>query len=330
MKVVIRNQTGLIDANNDTGIQLPDESAIFIGGRYGEHVGGLTEVSVNAGGAGVAQAKLNYVWDTDFGHVNLAMVAGDVGLGVLFSDPSNSVRHTNRSSIERATSLEMTDMMNSAVSGFGLSAFINDSIYIGGAGYISAAAGDITGEWGSLSHFNPYLRAAYIAEVGGLEAVLGAFYISSGPTLGTGMNAGAGPTPADILAVDATTSAKQYGVDLQLQGDVGDVSVGFYLPYVISSEIVNLGAAPIAKQSGGQAMLRVGFGHMGINLGYDYTTIKPTGLGVGVDVTEKRPYIGGWYSVAQNVELILAYTNTDNSAALNTVSQTTFVVEYVY
>jgi hypothetical protein len=182
-----------------------------------------------------------------------------------------------------------------------------------------------------MDYLNPYLRAAYIGEVGGMEMVVGGWYLTTGPTLSTAMNGGTGPTPADTLLADTTTSAVQYGLDLQLQGDVGDVSVGFYLPYTISGEFVNPGAAPIAKQSGGQAMLRVGFGHMGINLGYDYTKYSATGAGVGVDVTETRPYLGGWYSVAQNVELILAYTNTSiDTPGTPDVSQTTFVVEYVY
>jgi hypothetical protein len=326
MKVLIRgdNGTGIAGAGEKTGFMMPDESAIFIGGRYGEHTGGLTEISVNAGGAGVAQAKLNYVWDTDFGHVNLAMVAGDVGLGVLFSDPSNSVRHTNRSSIERASALELTHMMKASVAGFGLSAFINDSIYLGGAYYQDNAAGDITGEWGSMSQMNPYLRAAYIAEIGGMETVIGGWYTSVKP----GINSVNAALPADAALLNSASAATQYGVDLQLQGDVGDVSVGFYLPWVIKGEQVATAGGPITSEvSGGQAMLRVGFGHMGINLGYDYHKTKPA----GVEVTETRPYVGGWYSVAQNVELIGAYTSRNiDTAGVPDLNQWTIVVEYVY
>jgi hypothetical protein len=163
MKVLIRNKTDLVGTGQNTAIQMPDESAIFIGGRYGENVGGLTEISVNDGGAGVAQAKLNYGMDIDNGIILLSMVSGDVGLGVLFSDPSNTVRHTNRSSQKRAAALEKTQMMKGKVTGFGASIFLNDSIYLGGAAYAQTSPGDNTNPgWGSLDQINPYLRAAYI------------------------------------------------------------------------------------------------------------------------------------------------------------------------
>ena len=316
MKVLIANQTDLAGAGQNLGLQMPDESAIFIGGRYGEHVGGLTEVSVNGGGAGVAQAKLNYVHDTDFGHVNLGLFTGDVGIGVLASDPSNAVRHTNRAAVKRAMALENTVVMAEAVSGIALSAFANDSIFV--QGVIFASAGALTNPtWGSLNQTGTYLRGAYIAEVGGLEAVLGGWWASQKVA---SANGGAAPLGA---------TNNQYGVDLQLQGDVGDVSVGFYLPYVIKGEQLNAGLTPVSDITGFQAMLTVGFGHAGVKLGYDSMKTK-TIIG-GASVTAKRPYVGGWYSVAQNVELELAYTSTDSGVpGAAKVNNTTLVVEYVY
>ena len=312
MKVLVRSQTGLIGVGDNTGIMIPDESAIFIGGRYGEHVGGLTEVSTNNGG-GVAQAKLNYVWDTDFGHVNLAMVSGDVGAGVLFSDPSNAVRHTNRAAIHRALALEKTVMMASGITGFGLSAFANDSIYVSVNAFASASPAELTGAYGSLKGLSTLVRGAYIAEVGGLEAVLGGFYASAKSSNFQGGPGGLG----------VASAAKQYGVDLQLQGDVGDVSVGFYLPYVIKGEMQDLNTS---STSGGQAMLTVGMGHAGVKLGYDWMTDKAAGV---ASVKTTQPYFGAWYSVAQNVELELAHISTKVTGAAS-VATTTLVIEYVY
>ncbi|MES0371892.1 MAG: hypothetical protein ABUK11_06390 [Mariprofundaceae bacterium] len=318
MKVLVRNATGLIGTESNTGIMFPDESALFVGGRYGEHVGGLTEISTNNGG-GVAQAKLNYVVDTDFGHVNLAMVSGDVGLGVLFSDPSNTVRHTNRSSIKRAEALQNTAMMNSGVTGFALSTLVNDSIYLQGALFASASPGEITGEWGSLSGLSTYLRGAYIAEVGGLEAIIGAFYVNAKPSAFTG---------ATVTTVAAQTtglleSAVQYGLDLQVQGDVGDLSIGFYLPWVIKGEQVGNTGTDI---TGGQAMLTIGMGHAGVKLGYDFSSSETGTVSTDTNAT----YLGAWYSVAQNVELELAYVSTKVDGVANTSNVTTLVIEYVY
>lgn len=324
MKVLIANETDLAGAagtGNNLGLQMPDESAIFIGGRYGEHVGGLTEISVNGGGAGVAQAKLNYVHDTDFGHINVALVSGDVGLGVLLSDPSNAVRHTNRAAVKRAMALENTAMMAEAVSAVGVSAFLNDSIYVGAA--VFASAGTLTNPtWGSLNQTGSYLRAAYIAEVGGLEAVIGGWYVNQKDAAATSEDAAGNP----IAVVAGLGSVTQYGVDLQLQGDVGDLSIGFYLPYVIKGEQLgtkNAAGNATEDVTGYQAMLTVGFGHAGIKLGFD--SMKTKDLVTGASVTSNRPYLGGWYSVAQNVELELAYTKKTGGNA-----NTTLVVEYVY
>jgi hypothetical protein len=331
MKVLIRNQTGLVGTGQNTAIQMPDESAIFIGGRYGENVGGLTEISVNDGGAGVAQAKLNYAMDIDNGIILLSMVSGDVGLGVLFSDPSNTVRHTNRSSQKRAAALEKSQMMKGKVTGVGASIFLNDSIYIGAAAYAQADPALTTNPgWGSLDNINPYLRVAYIAELGGLEAIIGGWWTNVKPGIATAVKANA-------AALSAVGAAKQYGLDLQLQGDVGDLSIGFYLPIVLKGEQVfaqttvppfaNL--SPTTNITGYQAMLTVGFGHAGIKLGYDY--MKTKAIGTGLSTTLKRPYLGAWYSIAQNVELDISFISAkDTAKAPGTVNTTTLVVEYVY
>ena len=350
MKVLIRNQTGLVGVGQNTGIMIPDESALFVGGRYGEHVGALTEISMNGGGAGVAQAKLNYAMDIDSGIIMLHMVSGDVGLGVLFSDPSNTVRHTNRSSIQRAMALEKTQMMKASVTGFALSAFLNDSIYLAVAGYAAVSPGETTGNWGSLDNINPFIRAAYIAELGGLEAIIGAWWTNVKPGIHSG-NGGCSLWPLLLTLLQAppavagqcgaaclsnSGSAKQYGVDLQLQGDVGDLSVGFYLPYVIKGEqIAAAGGVPTADITGFQAMLTVAFGHFGINLGYDY--MKTKAIGTSMSAKMKSPLFGAWYSVAQNVELIIAHQImkvTPSAPTLanpaKTTNRTTLVVEYVY
>jgi hypothetical protein len=346
MKVLVQSQTDAFGVpGSDIAFQIPDESAIFIGGRYGENVGGLTEVSVNAGGAGVAQAKVHYAMDIDNGTVLLTMFAGDVGLGVLTSDPSNAIRHTNRSSIKRAEVLDRgTMIMKAAVSGFAASIFLNDSIYLGGAAYVNAAPGGGTRGSGvastnpdatDLGQISPYLRAAYIGEFGGMEAILGAWWTNVKPGIGTTASNGVAATAAVNTALSNAGSAKQYGLDLQLQGDVGDLSVGFYLPVVLKGEAVGPVPVPTDNITGFQAMLTVAFGHAGIKLGYDYAKWEKIVTGLQYKKM-KRPYVGGWYSVAQNVELEIAYTSakTDTTTAGvttgNTVNTTTLVIEYVY
>jgi len=338
MKMKIANQTGLVGTGQDSGIQIPDESALFIAGRVSENMGTFIEINmnadeaggVNAGGTGVAHVKLNYAMDVDNGLILLSMVSHGAGLGQAFSDPSNSVRHTNRSSQKRAAALENTMMMNSTVAGFGASIFLNDSFYIGGAAYAQAGTNLTTNPgWGSVDQINPYVRAAYIGEFGGLEAIVGGWWTNVKPGI-------ASAVIANATSLSAIGAAKQYGVDLQLQGDVGDLSIGLYLPVVLKGEQVFdqtlappfANTAPTTDITGYQAMLTVAFGHAGIKLGYDYMKTKT--IGTGASTNMKRPYLGAWYSIAQNVELDLAWTSTKVSGTPGNTTNTTLVVEYLY
>jgi hypothetical protein len=162
-----------------------------------------------------------------------------------------------------------------------------------------------------------------------MEAIVGGWWTNVKPGIATA-------NKANAAAWSGVGSAKQYGVDLQLQGDVGDLSVGFYLPVILKGEQVVAATAlglpvtnaPTSNITGYQAMLTVGFGHAGIKLGYDY--MKTKAIGAGTSVTLKRPYLGAWYSIAQNVELDIAYTTSKTSNKPGNVSETTLVVEYVY
>ncbi len=327
MKIKLANQSGLVGAGNNNGLQMPDESALFVAGRVSANAGTFIEISMNDGGTGVAHAKFNYVIDTDAGFIRADLVSHGAGLGQAFSDPSNTVRHTNRSSQQRAMVLNATQMMNAGVAGVGLSTLISDSIYLGGAVYAVASPGQTTNvgggaNWGSLDQVNPYVRGAYIAEVGGLEAIVGGWWTRAQTGIWSGMAA----TPA---AAGAAGAAQQYGIDLQLQGDVGDLSIGLYVPWVLKGEAIPATGVVLTDNTGFQAMLTVAFGHAGIKLGYDRMTTET--LATGGKVTQTRPYVGAWYSLAQNIELDLAYTSLDTGVAgAAKTNNTTLVVEYLY
>lgn len=340
MKIRARNSSGGNAGGTggaNTTLQYPDETALLFGGRYGEHFGGLTELAImpnGGGGAEIAQSKMSYVFDTDSGPVALDLFSGALGAAWAFADPSNAVRHNTRSSQSRAFALENTVMMNSGVTGLGVHTLLNDSVYLA-AGLVAAA--DLNGAvmWADTSQLSPYLRAAYIADVGGLEAVFGAFYTSLKPAI-------AGGTAAVNSLIRTANAAKQYGIDLQLQGDIGDMSIGFYLPWVLKGEQVAatglLNAAPTSNITGTQPMINLALGHLGFKLGYDYAKTEVIGGVAGATSTRKQNYIGVWYSVAQNLELDLAHTITKvdtnavgvTAATSTSISETQLVIEYVY
>ncbi|MFQ5519413.1 MAG: hypothetical protein ACE5E3_05370, partial [Mariprofundus sp.] len=114
---------GGFGAQDSSGIQWPDEAALLIGGRYGEHVGGLTEWN-----GGPLSYKLGYFIDLDAG--TLAFVGGStdaLGTGYLFNDPSNALVRNTRGTQFRPTFFKKTSMQT-GVSGLGVY-FSNDLVY---------------------------------------------------------------------------------------------------------------------------------------------------------------------------------------------------------
>ena len=165
-----------------------------------------------------------------------------------------------------------------------------------------------------------------MGEVAGFDLVAGGWYASS-------INAN-----HNILNI-AKGSRKEIGLDLQLQGDLGAASVGFYLPIVISSKSdanwVTIGGGMIgasSKVTGYMPYVNIAFGPAGLRLGYDYA--KQTNAITGA-LTRKdtNVILGAWYDLAQNVTLDLEYNASKRSAAAGTVStlnSTTLQLEYVY
>jgi len=293
-----------------SAIQYPDEAAILIGGRYGSNVGGLTEWN-----GGPLSYKLAFVGDFDFGTVAFITGSTDaLGTGYLFNDPSNVLVRNTRGSQFRPQFFKNTSMQT-GVSGLGVTATVNDLVFVSVGQFVAnggnnpANAGGANAVEAAALNFLTWARVAVTTELAGLDTVAGVYSISGNQ----GVNAATG-----IHAENVT------GIDIQMQGDLGDTSVGLYGVYQFSGKRAATAGAAKTNNTGYYLLGTAAFGHAGVRLGYanfDATTAAQ------VKTNRKSTVVGGWYSVAQNVELDLEYeANSGNS----TTKTTTLLLEYVY
>ena len=306
-------------------IDWPNEAAIWMGGRLSSNVGGTAEW----GQDGAVTTKVFYVMDIDNGLIAVGGGMTDgLGANFMFNDPSNATSRPTRGWLSRPDFLDRAGVMTRAMTAFGAYGYFNDLIYVAVGGILphDGFTGGAAPGAGQTMDFklSPYLRAAITTEVAGLDTVAGIYYASVKHSQAN----------VTAFAYNAVATATSIGVDLQLQGDVGDLSVGFYLPIQIKGEraaSANAAGAITENAIGYAPALNVAFGHLGVRVMYDYTKRKNDVAATAT--TRKRTTIGGWYSIAQNVELMVDWQSlrvTPTGGAATTTTQTVVTVEYVY
>ncbi len=326
---------GAVDAaGNVTGeslaVQFPDESALLFGGRLGEHAGLFNEWDVIGGS--MLGAKMAYVFDLDAGIVALAIGTTDaLGAPSIFNDPSNAVSRNTRGVQTRANALRST-VMHTGATGVGVYGHLADSVYFALGGLLGQnAGGTAVGNSGVDVTLSPYLRAAFTGEIAGFDTVIGGWYANT--AVANYKRSGA--------AAAVKNNRKEYGIDLQVQGDLGDLSLGFYAPIVLSSKIptgaISGVAATNVKVTGYFPLVQIAMGPMGARLGYDYSKTTGAVLTIATEAKYTNFVVGAWYDVAQNLTLDLEVDamKTDVTAAgitAATIKQTatTLQIEYVY
>lgn len=313
-------------ANGGDALDWPNEAAIWVGGRLSEHVGGTVEWGTD----GAVTTKVFYVFDLDNGVVAIGGGATDgLGTNFMFNDPSNATSRPTRGWLSRPQFLDDVGVMTQGLSAFGAYGYFNNLIYVAAGGImlhrgaVSGAAAGATSLPANLDlDFSPYVRGAITTELAGLDVVAGAWWAD--------VQYNARNAAAVGLLATQTGKATTYGADLQVQGELGDISFGFYLPMQFEGEdvrTINAAGAATNNSTGYAPALNVAFGHLGLRAMYDYTKRKNDVA--GTSVTRKRTTFGGWYSVAQNVELMLDWQSLRVTNAA-TANRTVFTVEYVY
>jgi len=315
--------------HSNTAVAWPTDAELVVGGRYGDNFGGVTTIGLIQGHTGLEHYKLAFVYDTEMGPV--AIAGGSTtsrGVPYLLNDPSNVFGNNLAGWGWQSVALGVDSTWNGTNAGvnsggataLGLYTHLNGMAYLALGGVIPAAINN-----GMAVNFklSPYVRAAFTGAVAGFDVVAGGWYYAN--KLGDYNSA--------LLGVSNQT-ATQYGVDLQVQGAVNGVSIGFYLPWQIKGEDWTQATATTDNDvTGLYPMLTVASGHFGARLGYDYATIEFKGTATPKEKV-KTWVVGAWYDVAQNVVVNLEYDNSkwDDGALGNTDkhSAITAAVEYVY
>lgn len=224
------NGDDLTIAKNTGDLQFPDEAALLIGGRGGEHIGFFLESSLKESGAdnnfNSFKTHFNYlIGDTNYGAVVFLTDAGGAPFG--FELLNTGAQRFMRVAEERkATTAQQfikgigspgaSDAEGIALVASQNSFFVNATFWTPNHG--SAAVKD-------LAH---YLRAAYMPVIGSWETAMG-FQLFSGTAervdTGTGLK--------DNVDTDA------WFVDGQAQGLLGGKPMGFYFTYGAAEAGIN-------------------------------------------------------------------------------------------
>lgn len=314
---------------------IPDEIGIFPAGRVGENMGALLEIDGNGNLAGN-----KFVYSKDLGGVRAGVSVfstRDAGLGYgmeLF----NTGLQRNQSGTENK------DWMPNAISGAwnsgaqGLSFFGGNSMFFANLGLVAPACNGyapgnaVTTDSTGATVANPactggnfdvgfnlpmYLRAAITPKVGDMDLMVGLQYVTGTgkvKDLESSTNAN-GELKADSMAIDA-----------QLQADLGGMSLEAIAGYAT----VKSDALSMYNTSGKdtkQMWLGATLGltkHAGVKFGYGLTDLTGSSSG-----QYNTLFLGGWYALAQNVDLSLDYAMKSGDAR-NYDNKMTLMLEFAY
>ena len=205
-------------ATNEGEIQFPDEAALLLGGRVGEHIGFLLEASLKDGDSNFASFKMPItynVMETDLSVIPFTTDAAGVSYG--FELLNTGAQRTSRplehrKDISAAQYIEPSGDGDAAATG--VSFVVSRSLYFFNYTPFYADHGDSIA--GPFIH---YFRAAFTPTYAGWDLGIGAQYWTGTARQGASQSA-AVHKHADAWAIDA-----------QAQGMVGSYPLGVYLSY---------------------------------------------------------------------------------------------------
>ena len=288
-----------VDAGTDKGEwQVPDEAVIFLGGRANENVGYLIE------------------WTGEWanGKVLIPFYKGDVtaGLTVFSTDghgPGVSQELFNTGILRGQRAFEMRKESSIAQKmGYGTRA-TGLGVYLGGDLFFATAS-----LWAPYNtavdtgfDLSTYYRAAFTPNVGDMDLMVGIF--------GT-----AGETKCvncESASVETTKKTESFGVDAQLQGEVGGMTLEVQAMYLVAG-----GDAPsdantsrlFTKSNGYSGSINLGFHpKAGASVAYSSYTDESGASDVDTEAT----VVGLWYMLAQNISIRPEYAFYSNDGRSN-------------
>lgn len=278
---------------NTGELQFPDEAALLIGGRAGEHTGFLLEATLaddpavnNFGGFKIHFG--NPTDSTNYGAVLFTTDSGGVGYGFeLLNTGATKIHRVDEFNIsaQKFVGFSGSEAEGLALVATGRAGFINLSLW--------TPDHKSTGDNAAVSGLAKYLRAAMTPQIGSWDTGFG-FQYFTGTARRTNTTTG---LPND-------TEPKGWAVDAQMQGTAGSLPLGVYLvhakaPYSANSAFNSTGP-DAAKATSLIGELGVVPGRATVMLGY-----RSGDTGAATNNKDNAALIGGTWQLAQNMQIQL-------------------------
>ncbi|MCK5237570.1 MAG: hypothetical protein KAR06_11400 [Deltaproteobacteria bacterium] len=314
----------LADKKNNGELQFPDEGALLIGGRVGEHIGFLLEAQLVDGEASNwASFKLPFVYDVKDTKLLIVPFTTDAAGPAQGFELLNTGALRFQRVLEHRKDISAQQYLNTARDAQGVSFALYRDI-----GYVSYTPWSPEHGSSDASPYLHYVRAVLTPTIASWDTAIGV-QLWSGETefsedtttetacLGAGNPIAACTAAGEIVssttAGTAESAAEAWVVDAQAQGALGGKPVGIYFTYGVATRseatISNLfNSSTTDDRSAFTALVEVGVIPQKLALSVGF---RGASNGNAVDDQENSLTIGAVYQVTQNVSLQLNNTSYD-------------------
>jgi len=365
------NYTNTSETGSATGgtYEIPQDARLFVAGRVGPNSGAIVVFNPSAPGFAFANAAptpvwmlLNSMWLNDNVQIGGGIQKSPWGgsnvmeISNVFGHRGDKLGGQDVSAIKAAGFVKLTTSL-------GVWARLQDIGYIQFA--LVAPAGLTSGVTNVGSSFGKLVRAVAMLDVGGWDTLIGFGIVTGSAGRGSAPNAGTpsgplgrpGTPPGGPLESLRVPMDLQF-VDVQLQGEVGGMSVGIYGDWAhAKGKTSSTGTANFYGSPGLPPGLGTGFGNpagpsgkfntagskfdafsarievapmdrvlLGIGYGYRKFT-QATAAPIQGDITTKTLHLAATYKIYQNFDLNITFDNektNDPTATLGPAGLTSF------
>ncbi len=298
---------------NMTTWAMPTDSNILVAGRVGTNVGAFVEFN---GGAGNFQMFSSFDFGSFKGGLNamatgfgptaaleLMSVYGQHG-GKLWGSDVSAVQNVIPQSNTSVALWGSNGLITAQVAGVVAGAGVNNNVLVG-PGTTSLAGASAANGNGAITgnnSFVPMIAVTLDTELGGFNAMLEVATMNGTQTIGG--TAGGG-------AAVGKNSVKASWLAAQIQGELGDMSLGVYADFATtkSGANANYATAGFDKKDGYSIRAEIEPIHQlmfGVGVGSQKTSATSGSLSQKVTVT----HYAATYEIYQNMEVTLSQTNT--------------------
>ena len=271
---------------------IPADAVIIVGGRVGTNTGTFVEIDTQGGGFG--NFKLTHSMDMAGGKAGVSIFNSGFGETYAYEVASTFGQHGGMLS---GKGLSATNNLRTGTGGVGFF-YGNELVHANVSLITTSSALGVTNSW----KLAPVARVFVTPEVAGMRAGLG-FGITSGKT----GNANTVNAINPLVAVGVEAEMKKWFIDGQLQGEIGDIGIGFYADYANAAAStatkINTFNTTTSAMKGYSARIEVKPTH---------NIIVGGGIGQLKNAASKTAQwqVAAEYEIYQNFVIALIYNNT--------------------